>query len=141
MVPPKNVSIGECSDGYQGVMCMDCAVGYSRTNGYFCSKCPLFKFNILRLLGILLIAVLFGVVLIRSTLVLGRKNVVSFQSVYMRILMNHLQLIILTASFHLDWPQKVLQFFANVRLFSNMATQLISIDCFLDKRGFLDYLN
>ena len=47
---------------------------------------------------------------IRSTLkgAVEKKNVTS---IYFKIMMNHLQLLLLTASFEFDWPEQVDKFF------------------------------
>lgn len=74
------------------------------------------------------------VLIIKSTLdgALVRKNL---QSVYMKILMNHLQLILLTASFNFDWPDDVTKFYDNTRPASQVSSQILSFDCFLDQRS------
>ncbi len=59
----------------------------------------------------------------------------SFQSVYVKILMNHLQLVVIISIFSLDWPNMVLNFFYNISPLSNPASQIFSFDCFLDTRG------
>ena len=65
--------------------------------------------------------------IIRSTLqgALQKKKI---QSVYMKIMLNHLQLIILTASFDLDWPQKVSRFFESTEPVAHVSQQVISFD-------------
>lgn len=57
-----------------------------------------------------MLAVCVVVLLIRSTLngALVKKNVMS---IFQKILMNHLQLIIMTASFNFNWPAMVAKFF------------------------------
>ncbi|CDW85655.1 UNKNOWN [Stylonychia lemnae] len=46
MIEPNYDPIGSCNIGYQGVLCSDCQVGYSRTNDFECSKCPERSINI-----------------------------------------------------------------------------------------------
>lgn len=133
-VSPSNNNLGEWFTGYQRILCADWEVGYSRTGEFECSKCPLFIWNVLRLAGVG-IAITFGlVIMIRSTLAgaLQRKNV---QSVYIKILMNHLQLITLTASFDFDWPERVLKIFDTTKPVAEVSTQFLSFDCFLDQRN------
>ena len=82
-----------------------------------------------------MLAVIVGIIImIRSTLAgaLQRKNV---QSVYIKLLMNHLQLIILTASFNFDWPQSVVEIFETSEPVAQVATHILSFDCFLDQRS------
>lgn len=73
-------------------------------------------------------------IMIRSTLsgALQRKNI---QAVYIKILMNHLQLIVLTASFDFDWPKRILKLFNTTKPVAQVSDQIISFDCFLDQRS------
>ncbi len=34
MVPPENNPMGSCDEGFQGILCADCRVGYSRTSSF-----------------------------------------------------------------------------------------------------------
>lgn len=65
--------------------------------------------------------------MIRSTLAgaLQRKNI---QSVYIKILMNHLQLIYLTASFDFDWPERVVDLFETSEPVAQVSSQILSFD-------------
>ena len=49
--------------------------------------------------------------------------------------MNHLQLILLTSSFDFDWPDNVTEFYDTTKPASQVSSQLLSFDCFLDKRS------
>ena len=75
-----------------------------------------------------MMAVVVGIVIIiRSTLAgaIQRKNI---QSVYIKLLMNHLQLLILTASFDFDWPDRVLKIFEASEPIAQVTTQIFSFD-------------
>ena len=62
-----------------------------------------------------MIAVIVALVfIIRSTLQ-GAKAKNNVTSIYIKIIMNHFQLILLTASFDFDWPQQVMNFFNNTK--------------------------
>lgn len=52
----------------------------------------------------------------------------------MKIMMNHLQLILLTSSFEFDWPGNVEDFYDTTKPASQVSTQFLSFDCFLDNR-------
>mmetsp|Transcript_32875 Transcript_32875/g.37654 ORF Transcript_32875/g.37654 Transcript_32875/m.37654 type:complete len:200 (-) Transcript_32875:14-613(-) len=133
-VSPSNNKLGECFTGYQNILCADCQPGFSRTSDFQCDKCPNATWNIIRLL-LVFIAVVVGVVfMIRSTLAgaLQRKNV---QSIYIKILMNHLQLLVLTSSFNFKWPDKVIELFDSLKPVAQVSTQILSFDCFLDSRS------
>ena len=134
MVEPDNDPKGSCATGYQGIMCTDCEVGFSKINPYECEKCPPQAINALRLAGIATGVILLVVFLVRSTLngAVQRKNV---NSVYMKIMMNHLQLIMLTASFNFGWPENVKLIFRTTEPLVEFSQQLLSFDCFIDNRG------
>lgn len=74
--------------------------------------------------------IVFLVFMIRVTLnsVKNRKSVLP---IYMKLLLNHLHLIILVASFELDWPAQVKQFFSTSRSLADAPSQVFSVDCFL----------
>jgi len=101
----ENNLLGACAEGYQGILCADCSVGYSRTgSSYKCSKCPNQADNTVKLF-FLFLAMMAGIVfLVRSSLQ-GALQKKSFLSVFIRILMNHFQLLTITASFDLNWPE------------------------------------
>jgi hypothetical protein len=102
--PNNNYSaVGECASGYQGILCADCIDGYSRTGEYMCSKCPDPFWNVVRIVATLFFAIFLIVMMIKSTMAgaVEKKNVTS---IYMKIMMNHMQLITLTASFNFNWP-------------------------------------
>jgi hypothetical protein len=82
----------------------------------------------------LVAALIVIIFMIKSTLesALVKKNL---QSVYIKILMNHLQLILLTASFNFDWPDNVTDFYDTTKPASQVSSQILSFDCFLDQRS------
>ena len=89
IVEPDYNPMGTCLEGYGGIMCSDCNIGYSRTGSYECGICPHPVANILRL-GAVFFIFIFGIIfLIRSTLkgALEKKNVTS---IYTKILFSHL---------------------------------------------------
>lgn len=129
--PSNNYSaVGECASGYYGVLCSNCEPGYSRTGDYACSPCPDPFWNVIRIIATLLFAIILIVLMIKSTMAgaVEKKNVTS---IFMKILMNHMQLITLTASFNFSWPEQVLSFFSAVKPASSASTQVLSFDCFL----------
>jgi len=108
-------------------------VGYSSTGNFECGLCPEKSKNILRLGFIGLGAILAIVYLVRSTLN-GAKDEKNVTSIYLKIMTNHLQLILLTASFDFSWPEKVEEFFALTEPVSEISSQIFSVDCFIDTR-------
>lgn len=116
MQAPDNNPSGDCAEGYEGVLCEDCASGYSRSGSgdSKCNRCPESSLNVFRLVSVITIAVIVISLMIRSTLI-GARNTANISNVFVKILFNHLQLIMLTASFDFSWPDQVLTFFDSVR--------------------------
>ena len=75
-------------------------------------------------------AVVLVVFMIRSTLS-GAKDKNNITSIYFKILMNHIQLILMTASFKFSWPTVVTDFFDIAKPIASASTQVMSFDCFL----------
>lgn len=85
----SNNTLGACATGYQGILCTDCSIGYSRSGSSFkCSKCPDNKENATKLFFLFVIMLAGIVFLVRSTLQ-GATQKKNYLSVYFRILMNH----------------------------------------------------
>jgi hypothetical protein len=79
MIPPNFNKIGECRDGYTGILCADCFPNYSRSGSFECQKCPEKTSNILKIIAILLIFTGVLIFMIRSTLngASERRNITS----------------------------------------------------------------
>ena len=55
----------------------------------------------------------------------------SLHSVYLKIFFNYLQLVVLTASFNLEWPELVLSLFRVQERAGTVSDQVLSFDCIL----------
>ena len=86
--------------------------------------------NVLLLFGVLLLAIAVIVVFIKVTIA-STKSKKSNVSVYLKIIANHLQLIVITLSFDLDWPSQVNQVNDTTKPLADISSRLISFDCFL----------
>jgi hypothetical protein len=64
----------------------------------------------------------------------SEKEKKNYLPVYIRIFMNHLQLLVLTASFDLEWPENLQSFFNALKPVSEFSSQFMSINCLLDER-------
>eukprot|EP00347_Sterkiella_histriomuscorum_P024148 403332142 len=133
MIAPENNPKGSCLEGYQGIICADCAVGYSRQGDFKCATCPEKVMNIVRLIFIFFAVVFLIVFIVRSTL-LGAKEQKNITNIFIKIMMNHLQLILLTASFNFAWPSMVVDFFSQLKPVAQVSNQIFSFDCFVDTR-------
>jgi len=110
MIAPDYNPMGSCEIGYEGILCTECKPGYSRSGDFKCGKCPEKVSNIIRLVFIFIIAIGIMVFVIRSTLA-GARQRNNVTSIFLKILMNHFQLLVLSASFNFNWPRVVIQFF------------------------------
>ncbi|CDW85402.1 UNKNOWN [Stylonychia lemnae] len=132
LVSPQNDPKGSCYTGYDGILCTDCDPGYSVTGSFQCGKCPEYAQNVFRIVAILIVGVVVIVFMIRSTLQ-GAADVKNITSVFQKILLNHIQLIVLTASFDFSWPQMVVNYFKTSETVGEASNQIFSIDCFLNE--------
>ena len=68
MVAPNYNPKGKCNFAYEGIMCSECKLGFSKTKPFYCGYCPEKVKNIVRIVFILLAAIILMVILIRITL-------------------------------------------------------------------------
>ena len=120
---------GDCAEGYYGNMCNGCLSGFSRTARAICAKCPDQVINITRIIGVAIAAVLVVAFLIKMSLVSAHKAR-SHYSIYLKIFVNYLQLVTVTAAFNLAWPSYVLEVFKAQESAGNVSEQVFSFDCF-----------
>ena len=55
-------------------------------------------------------------------------------SIYIKILLNHIQLVSITAGFNFQWPPMILSFFGYISPIAKASDNIISTDCVLDFR-------
>jgi hypothetical protein len=80
------------------------------------------------LIGLAVVAVV--VIMVRSTLKSASKPK-ELHSVYIKILANYLQLVLLLSSFNLNWPSLVKSLLSSQETAGSATDQLFSFDCFL----------
>jgi len=110
MIPPTYDPKGSCAAGYEGILCSTCSVGYSRNGEFKCDLCPDPTVNIVRLVFIFIIVAGVIIFMIRSTLA-GAHQKNNVTSIFLKIMMNHVQLILLTSTFNFKWPELITKFF------------------------------
>lgn len=97
-------------------------MGYSSSGfTYKCTACPDNISNGFKMTVLLIALIIVISFLVRQSL-LGALEKRNLLSVYIRILLNHLQLLTLTASFDLSWPEQLEQFFSSVKPVSEITT-------------------
>lgn len=132
MIKPADNPVGDCKEGTYGVICSACMPGYARSGSFGCAQCPDPLINLLRVIGIILILAFIVALLVRSTINSAtRKNT---HSVYLKIFMNHLQLLAICASFKFEWPSFVEDFFSSGSFIVSAQESIVSFDCFMDTR-------
>ena len=99
-------------------------------SNFQCAACPEQWKNILLLILVLLLASAVIIIFIKMTL-MSTQAKKSNTSVYIKILVNHLQLIVITLNFNLDWPDEVTQFKETIKPFADVSSRILSFDCFL----------
>ena len=93
--PGNQLGLCDIENGYYGVMCTACLPGYKRAPPFDCEICG--SGELLKTM-LIMVGMLFGVVfLVRSTLKGALKA--SNSSVFYKIMMNHLQMLIITSDF------------------------------------------
>ena len=76
----------------------------------------------------------FAFVLLVNLIITGAEKE-DLWSVFLKVLMNHLQMLIVFSSFDIDWPERVRKIFAFALPIEKITDTVISFDCFLDKRN------
>lgn len=127
---PNFNPMGDCAENYTGFLCASCVDGYTINKSYECNKCPSEVANIVRLALIFLVFITLVVFMIKSTMA-GAADIKNVNSIFSKILMNHLQLIVLSATFEFNWPSAAYKFFSIPGPATSIGSELFSIDCFL----------
>lgn len=99
--PGNPVGLCNVEEGYSGVLCSSCLPTFKAEGLSNCVKCSVYENYYLA--GIFLFLTVGLCVTIRGTL----KGAVAKQntnSVFTKILMNHMQMLLITADFDMDWP-------------------------------------
>ncbi|CAG9321999.1 unnamed protein product [Blepharisma stoltei] len=128
---PQNISYtGDCRIGYTGNLCQACSEGYSKIMKNECQQCQALSIIIIKTSGITL-----GFLILCWLMVWMSKNSAykpkSLSSIYIKIFINYVQLISLTTTFSLSWPNYVKRLFSIQSNASFISDQIFSFDCLL----------
>lgn len=123
--------IGECAKGYYGNMCNGCVSGFSRKQSDECALCPNDIINGIEIAAILLAGVIICVFIIKMSLLSAHRQQ-SQSSIFLKILVNYIQLTAVSSQFNMNWPHYALSLFNVQDNVSKVSMQLFSMDCFLD---------
>lgn len=129
---PENEYPVECTSGYEGLLCKDCQIingtKYQPSSGFKCSKCPDPILNAIRVVGVIIISLIFLALLIYVNL---RKKKETQYSILLRILTNYIQLISASLSFNLNIPTSFDNMFSQVDRISSPSETFFSFDWFI----------
>ena len=129
-LPPDPISLaGECQQGYYGNLCNGCLSEFSRQNQNECLPCPSFTINTIRMGGIA-IGVFIALIVIVKTAINSAKKQRSYYSIFIKIMLNYLQLVMLTAAFQMKWPSYMKELFKIQQSAGNVTEQIFAVDCF-----------
>lgn len=121
---------GRCYKGYRGNLCQACEVGFSRSSSNLCAECPPKILNGLRIIGVILAACLVCAIQVKTTLNTSLKPV-ALHSIYLKIITNYLQLVLLTTELDLEWPAFIQSYFKAQNYPAAVDQHIFSFDCFL----------
>jgi hypothetical protein len=96
--------LGDCAASYTGNLCAGCESGYSMISSYVCAECGPEAGSILLTCAFVLAYILL-IYSICKTSIKSAYTKKSIFSVYLKLLLNYVQLASLVTSFDLNWPR------------------------------------
>lgn len=84
--------------------------------------------NVLRLSLVLIGVIALAVFIIRAA-INASIDKTSYASTYMRILMNHLHMLLITAYFHFNWSYHIKKFYTTIKPIAQATSFGFSFDC------------
>eukprot|EP00347_Sterkiella_histriomuscorum_P022241 403331176 len=126
--------IGNCSEGFKGVMCGNCMPGFKKASDFKCTICPSQGANAVQFTGLIIFAILVCSFLVRSTINSADKEKPLY-TVYMKIMTNHFQMVSAISSIDFNWPKEIEDLQSGQSSVSNFSDSLFSFDCFLQQSG------
>ena len=129
---PENEYPVKCSEGYEGILCASWVINgtekYERNSSYQCSKCPSPLYNVIRIIGLIVLVSLFFIIMI----IVGiKKKRESQQSILLRIIANYLQLLTAAMSFNLKFPASFSQMMFPAEKIGTSSEAFLSFDWFV----------
>ena len=122
----------ECHEGYYGYLCGSCIIAngtkYEQVSSFEWAKWPDPVLNAIRVVGVILLAFLFLMILIIINI---RKTRESQTSILLRIFTNYLQLITVSLSFNMKFPSEITDAFIPIQKVSSSDT-FLSFYWFID---------
>jgi len=127
-----NVSLtGTCAKGYYGNLCNGCELGYFRSEAHVCNTCPVMWVNNILMTVFCFLLLLIASLMIASSIRSATKPK-SLLSIYMKIFMNYLQLVLACTSVNLNYPKQFLDFSRAQGKVGSVDDQVFSFSCYFD---------
>lgn len=140
-----------CDDMFEGPLCESCHSGFSRTGSSSCSDCLSEFLSVLRIIMAIVMLVGVLVMLIRSSLenmkIINRLlkdknwldekqiwNFMDFQNIYMKILINNMQIMTVLNDINVDWPDFMLNFLDFLQYFTSLSSKLMAFECIYEEK-------
>lgn len=122
---------GTCLPGYTGNMCQTCAIDYHRTSKIWCQPCPSDSSSITLSIAYVLSVTAFCVFIVATSIKSGSSRQ-ALHSVYLKVLMNYFQLVMLMGSFNLSWPTLMKKMLDIQDSAGSFSEHMFTTDCLED---------
>jgi len=122
---------GTCLEGYTGNMCQTCTIDYHRVSKIWCQRCSSYSTSVAISIAYVF-AVTFFCVFIVLTSIKSAGKPKSLFSVYLKSLMNYLQLVMLMGSFNLSWPTLMKEMLNVQDSAGSFSEHLLTTDCLVN---------
>ena len=96
------LATGWCAKNYYGALCSSCTLGAQSYDKYSCEECGATWKNLLQIFGIIIAFAIAISMLVKSTIAAASKPVI--HGVFIKILLNHMQMIFIVSNFDMKWP-------------------------------------
>lgn len=120
--------LGNCAEGYKGVLCSVCDKGFSKMGDFSCLPCPT-NYLLNGILILLFITFYIAAVVFTIRTILKAKS--THLNICLRILLNHIQILGVLGVYSLNWPKVLQEFIRGMKKSIDLDSQLLSIDCFI----------
>lgn len=129
-IPGNQVGICNIKGGYYGALCASCLPGFQKEEDE-CVKCSEYAIY-LKVFYLCLMA--YGLSKAITYAIGNANNENNGVSVFVKILLNHLQMQVILASFQMKWPEHVVFFFNLASPIKRLTSVLTNFDCWMDMR-------
>lgn len=119
---------GECKEGHMGNKCQTCASNYYRVNKNVCKPCGSLTARIAQTSGILLAVCFFLAFLIKMAIKSAHTHA-AYHSIYLKLLVNYLQLIMWIGAVNLRWPKMAKWVLDAQSEVGGVSEEVLSIAC------------